>query len=632
MPTDALPSIATLSAEDSSKKEFIQVDPITGSVVAGGRDYSLFSPWYVFKYTGGVSEIKEDTYVKARDVLNTASRKQAANPTAATIIDWGKELPNKGSTFTQWSSPYSWSDFIFCKLYGVVSNNRMITLRKYPVAVNDAATTRRQNNNTARFIPIAQAVTWFGEGTGNDINSFWQNQWSMPWEKKSIDQKDVEGNEIVNFGAALKKVFADNGADKINPLFSSVLDIALTASDMDINPNQSGYQGALKTEFEKVATSTGKASIEQKRQDFIKGLYSDNGAYFNQILGPVNVKNKFLMRSRGLSGESFDSEMSLTFEFRTDSYYGLDQRRVALDILANMLELTYSDGDWLEVLNVYYKKVGLALSKTEQALIQNSMQGSAFNPDKLFNALATITKARVNAALDFTLQAGGQAINAGVNLLGNLVGLNDIATADAGTLKTAMNIAVTKALGETFPAFVQRRSAVGNQPTGNWHITIGNPINPIMQMGDVVVTGATCTFNDELGPNDFPTEMKFVVSLKRTKPRDSADIRRAFDLGRTDYIDSRVGASQDQLNTYGVQSTNQGQAASGNQSGSGINSNINFTRAEAWIKSRYGDGMWTPDTQSLVNDVYFYMPSAVKDLPVGTAEQGSTQIGVSNTN
>jgi hypothetical protein len=625
-PSNALPSLADLSAEDSAKQEFIQIDPMTGSVVAGGKDYSLFSPWYVFKYTGGVSEIKESTYVQARSLVNTATRKQYSNPNAAAIIEWGKNLPDNGSEYTLWSAPYSWSDFLFCKLYGVASNNRMITLRKYPVAVDDTSRPARKKDNKARFIPIAQAVTWFGEGTNNDINSFWQNKWSMPWEKKPIEQKDVEGNEIVNFGASLKKIFTDNGAgDKtINPLFSSVLDIALSAADMDIDPNLSGYQQGLKTKFEQISTSGGKASVEQKRQDFIKSLYSDNGAYFNQILGPVNVKNKFLMRSRGLTPD-FDDEMSLTFEFRTDSYFGLDQRRVALDILANMLELTYSDGDWLEVLNVYYKKVGLALNKTEQAMVQNSMQGSTFNPDKLFNALATITKARVNAALDFTMQAGGQALDAGLNQLGALVGLNTInSSSDTGLLKTAMNIAVTKALGETFPAFVQRRSAVGNQPTGNWHITIGNPMNPIMQMGDIVVTGATCTFNDELGPNDFPTEVKFVVSIKRTKPKDSADIRRAFDLGRTDYVDVRSGGTVDQFNTYGVQSTDQTARAAGSAAGDGTNSNINLVRAEAWIKNRYGSGMWSPDTQALVNDVYFYIPKAAKDLPTGSGTQFGT--------
>lgn len=618
--SDALPTLADMEIEDSAKKEFLQVDPITGSVIAGGKDYSLFSPWYVFKYTGGVSEIKPDTYVRARDLVNAATKKQYSNPTAAAIVEWGKNLPKLGSTYTQWSAPYSWSDFLFCKFYGVASNNRMITLRKYPVAVSDTARPGRQKDNTSRFIPIAQAVTWFGEGTGNDINSIWQNKWSMPWAKKSIDQKDVDGNEIVNFGASLKKIFADNNATKINPLFSSVLDIALTASDMDLTQSQSGQQAQLQSNFEKIATSSGKASIEQKRQDFIKTLYSDSGAYFNQILGPVNVKNQFLMRTRGLTPD-FDEEIQLTFEFRTDSYFGLDQRRVALDILANMLQLTYSDGDWLEVLNVYYKKVGLALSKTEQALIQNSMQGSKFNPDALFNALASITKARVNSALDFALQAGGEAADASVNALGALVGLNDIKSiSDKGALKTAMNIAITRALGETFPAFVQRRSAVGNQPTGNWHITVGNPMNPIMQMGDIVVTGATCTFNDELGPNDFPTEMKFVVSAKRTKPKDGADIRRAFDIGRTDYIDSRVGATQDQLNTYGIQATDQTNSAAGNGGGSGTNTNVNMVRVESWVKSRYGSEMWTPDTQALVNDVYFYIPKAAKDLPTGGAD------------
>ena len=50
-----------------------------------------------------------------------------------------------------------------------------------------------------------------------------------------------------------------------------------------------------------------------------------------------------------------------------------------------------------------------------------------------------------------------------------------------------------------------------------------------------------------------------------------------------------------------------------------------MVRAEAWIKNRYGAGMWTPDTQSLVNDVYFYIPNAAKDLPTGSNGNG-TQI------
>ena len=101
-PSYALPSLADLSAEDSAKQEFIQIDPMTGSVVAGGKDYSLFSPWYVFKYTGGVSEIKESTYVQARSLVNTATRKQYSNPNAASIIEWGKNLPDNGSEYTLW--------------------------------------------------------------------------------------------------------------------------------------------------------------------------------------------------------------------------------------------------------------------------------------------------------------------------------------------------------------------------------------------------------------------------------------------------------------------------------------------------------------------------------------------------
>jgi len=34
--------------------------------------------------------------------------------------------------------------------------------------------------------------------------------------------------------------------------------------------------------------------------------------------------------------------------------------------------------------------------------------------------------------------------------------------------------------------------------------------------------------------------------------------------------------------------------------------------------------MWSPDTQASVNDVYFYIPKAAKDLPTGSGTQFGT--------
>jgi hypothetical protein len=115
----------------------------------------------------------------------------------------------------------------------------------------------------------------------------------------------------------------------------------------------------------------------------------------------------------------------------------------------------------------------------------------------------------------------------------------------------------------SFPAFVQQRANVPDMPTGNWHLTVGNPMNPIMRIGDVVVRSCQLDFGEELGPEDFPIDLKFTVTLSPTRPRDSADIRQTFNLGRTDYVETFVGHTYDQSNTYGVENTGQLAASSG---------------------------------------------------------------------
>ena len=65
---------------------------------------------------------------------------------------------------------------------------------------------------------------------------------------------------------------------------------------------------------------------------------------------------------------------------------------------------------------------------------------------------------------------------------------------------------------------------LSGEPTGFWHVTIGNPLDPIAMMGNMLVTKTTVQFNDVLGYDDFPTEIKFTVDLEHGMPRDNAAI------------------------------------------------------------------------------------------------------------
>ena len=73
---------------------------------------------------------------------------------------------------------------------------------------------------------------------------------------------------------------------------------------------------------------------------------------------------------------------------------------------------------------------------------------------------------------------------------------------------------------------------LSGSPTGNWHLTIGNPLNPIAMVGNLVLTTSEYKFIGPLGKDDFPSELEVVVTLKSGRDRDKGDIENMFNAGR----------------------------------------------------------------------------------------------------
>jgi hypothetical protein len=105
-------------------------------------------------------------------------------------------------------------------------------------------------------------------------------------------------------------------------------------------------------------------------------------------------------------------------------------------------------------------------------------------------------------------------LNAGKTMLGNILGgfLGKEVGALSGTQAT--------------------QAMISGEPTGSWHVTVGNPLNPIGVMGNMYCDNATMTLGKGLGYDDFPMEVKFEIDLKHGKPRDKGDIENIFNAGR----------------------------------------------------------------------------------------------------
>jgi hypothetical protein len=69
-------------------------------------------------------------------------------------------------------------------------------------------------------------------------------------------------------------------------------------------------------------------------------------------------------------------------------------------------------------------------------------------------------------------------------------------------------------------------------PTGSWHLVVGNPLNPIAMMGNLICKGVTISFGETLGPDDFPTEMKATYILQAARERHRGDFESMFNRGR----------------------------------------------------------------------------------------------------
>ena len=69
------------------------------------------------------------------------------------------------------------------------------------------------------------------------------------------------------------------------------------------------------------------------------------------------------------------------------------------------------------------------------------------------------------------------------------------------------------------------------EPVGDWHLTIGNPFNPIAMIGNLVVKDLSIEFYDELGPDDFPIGFKATITLAHGLGRDRDAIESMFNRG-----------------------------------------------------------------------------------------------------
>ena len=449
---------------------------------------SLINRYALFTYMGLAGDPMQNLAKFYKEQLSNEimGPTQAKQPTVKNIVSYFAE--NGGGI------EYSYTDFLFCKYWKKVPNNYLLTLRRFASPVEDNIyknsklvlnlTDNKASAGTATSTDmtmpdIARAITFMAESVGNKMEDILSFTYGYNWKEHEAETTTHENtSEGYSEHPFYKKLgFAGQA------FFDVVRGV--DAGEKQRKLHHAGHDPLVET-------------------------------YENFVIGPVNVINKMTTRDRGLH---FDQDLKLVFEYQLKEHNGLNPRAIMIDIFANWMVLTFSNANFWGGANRFYNGGGFVASRfgNDELLANGDFTGyiksvvsdmgsgfmSAFgqqNGDGGF----TIDK---NSAIKGLKQFGGTILN---NMLGGF--LNNVMGAP--------------------PAYIATKGFITGEATGNWHLTIGNPMNPIAMMGNLVLKDSTVTFGGGLGADDFPNEMRCEVILSHARPRDKTDIESMFNAGK----------------------------------------------------------------------------------------------------
>ena len=437
-----------LTTPYSKQQEVAQADGATDKYLGS---QALFNRYNTFFYAGqfgangtqGANLFEDDTTWKYEDVRR--------NPTAARLIQWSRQ----GSTN---SIEYNWEDFLWCKHYGKVPNNYMITLRRFGSPINDNLINPEQNNT-----PDIGRLVAYMDGDKNKLDDLLKFKVKLNWKEFKSEIQTMQGSSYGGNGGGgnlLGKILGatdTKGSD--------------TARNGESNSNHDPYSNMT-----------------------------------NKTLGPINVIDKMMTRERGLG---FEQSIKIVFEYEMRSIDGINEKMAFLDLLMNVLQVTYNRGDFW----------GGAIRYTGGARKSNPLAGQdgmemLKNGDwgGFLGKLADGFSSRLNeltGGAGLSLEGIGNAIKS--------VGGN-IASRAAGSAMDKMGR----------PQAQATMALLTGDDTGEWHVTIGNPTRPILSLGNMILEDTEIQFMGPLNKDDFPTKLQVTCSLKPARPRDRDDVQMMF--------------------------------------------------------------------------------------------------------
>ena len=552
---------------------------------------SIVNPYSLTRLTGGFSnegqinymyDIRDRRRFYGMSVTDTDDVLAVSNPTVTQIIEWGNS--------DAWGrTPYSFQDFVYCKYFGQIPNNRLITFRRYPAPCIDnlqfenmfgkhEQTTKdasgnikiekvnemsEENKDNKIFSPHASVVTWFGSDTGNSLSSLLNFTTGTKWEDLEASVHTVDGNEGESKQAVIDRLLG-NGGDHTN-LFGGA---EYTPID-ELLQSGSLLSGKLTSYGKYALAMNGTIGMDQAAYDKISGALADpyDSTLKNRIQGPVNRISSVKKRKEGIE---FNQPLSITCSYTQKAIGGINPKAALLDCLGNCLEMAsphavfwgggykfmvkpqlypFHDGGWRDS---FMAKIYDGNILGDEGAIATVVSGiKKVGTDSNGNFSMDTLKSTLGSVGGNMLSIVGSAISSigdifgGSNLLSSLGNTLTGAGADMqgvseGEAKSKANnffnnlanMWHNKMIAETTqPKITGLNSLLIGAPVGEWHLTIGNPFNPIAVIGNLICSKMEVKWDEELGPDDFPIGFSVTYTIEHGMARDSDAIQSMFNRG-----------------------------------------------------------------------------------------------------
>ena len=507
---------------------------------AGFRRPGKYGQFLMYAFGNGENDFMEAYYSSENATYNSnISSIQSKNPSAAFLVSSSASLEASSLSNTENSylsnnlggsivgglaAPYNWKDFLYCKYYGTIPNNYMITLRRFPTpmrdnlsipsSIADSDSTRREGAGR----PVAQAVTWLGDDTGNKLSTLIGFTTGLKWESKG--QQDTITQEAFDKGLfnslpytipeLTKLLGAAAPADA--EAAQNLISLLATISD----PNQTAARGGLASAL---------------RDEAITG---QDGPLSDFIWTSVDTVSNASYRGKGLSFTN--TGMSVIFHYDLTSIGEVNTKAAMLDLIGSLLGLGPNYGNFLTPqikYNSEYPAIGFPGGNAGLASLYRDPINFIKNYSTQISEL--LSEAQTDAA---SAAAGKIKETIGAN------GTSDFASAVTTAASPAVERAVSTGLQEKFIEKVELpKSFLTGAPVGEWHLVVGNPCNPIAMIGNLICDSVQIEFSERLGPDDFPSELKATYTLKHGRDRERGEIESMFNRG-----DGRL--YQSSLQTY----------------------------------------------------------------------------------